>query len=140
MKSRTLWPGSPGSSGCSRRTPRPDEKQAVLQEVMVQVERMDKAVKNLLTFARPKEPKMVPVDVNELIEKLFNFLSSQFAKHAIATERKLAPEVPSLALDPDLMQQAFLNLALNAIQAMPEGGKFTVETRMDDTEGPIRIM
>lgn len=117
-----------------------DEKQAVLQEVMVQVERMDKAVKNLLTFARPKEPKMTPVDVNELIEKLFNFLSSQFAKHAIATERKLAPEVPLLSLDPDLMQQAFLNLALNAIQAMPEGGKFTVETRIDDAAGPIRIM
>ncbi len=117
-----------------------DEKRAVLQEVMVQVERMDKAVKNLLTFARPKEPKMVPVDVNELIEKLFNFLSSQFAKHAITTERKLAPEVPSLALDPDLIQQAFLNIALNAIQAMPEGGKFTVETGMDDAAGPVRIV
>jgi signal transduction histidine kinase len=38
------------------------------------------------------------------------------------------------------MQQAFLNLALNAIQAMPEGGKFTVETRMDDTAGPIKIV
>jgi two-component system NtrC family sensor kinase len=120
--------------------PAGDEKGAILQQVMVQVERMDKAVKNLLTFARPKEPKRVPVDVNELIGKLFDFLAPQFGKHGIVTERKLTPEIPLLALDPDLIQQAFLNIALNAIQAMQEGGTFSVETKMDDTTGPVKIV
>ncbi|HEX9019961.1 MAG TPA: ATP-binding protein [Nitrospirota bacterium] len=106
-----------------------DPKKAVLDEVLSQVERMDKAVRNLLSFARPPEPKMTLVDINELIGKLLDFLSPQFAKYTIATERRLATELPWLTLDPDLFQQALINIALNAIQAMPQGGRFVVETR-----------
>ncbi len=106
-----------------------DQKRAVLEEVLSQVERMDKAVRNLLSFARPPEPKMTLVDVNELIGKLLDFLAPQFAKHSIVAERKLTPGMPWLTLDPDLMQQALINIALNAVQSMPEGGTFTVETK-----------
>jgi len=106
-----------------------DQKRAVLDEVLSQVERMDKAVRNLLSFARPPEPKMTLVDINELIGKLLDFLAPQFAKNAIVAERQLSPGLPWLTLDPDLMQQALINIALNAIQSMPEGGKFTVETK-----------
>lgn len=115
--------------------PTTDQKRAVLEEVLSQVERMDKAVRNLLSFARPPEPNMTLVDINELIGKLLDFLAPQFAKHAITAERKLAAGMPWLPLDPDLLQQAFLNIALNAIQAMQEGGRFTVETRFDEATG-----
>ncbi len=106
-----------------------DQKRMVLDEVLSQVERMDKAVKNLLSFARPPEPRMTLVDINELIGKLLDFLEPQFAKNGIVTERKLSPGLPWLTLDPDLIQQALINIELNAIQAMPEGGTFTVETK-----------
>ena len=111
-------------------SPAGDPRRAVLDEVLSQVERMDKAVRNLLSFARPPEPKLTMVDVNELIGKLLDFLAPQFAKHGIKAERKMAAGLPWLVLDPDLVQQAFLNIALNAIKAMPNGGKFTVETRI----------
>jgi len=106
-----------------------DPKRIVLEEVLSQVERMDKAVRNLLSFARPPEPRMTLVDINELIGKLLDFLAPQFAKNSIISERKLATGLPWLTLDPDLMQQALINIALNAIQAMPQGGKFIVESR-----------
>ena len=112
-----------------------DQKRVVLEEVLSQVERMDKAVRNLLSFARPPEPKVTMVDVNELIGKLLDFLAPQFAKNSITSERKLATGLPWLNLDPDLIQQALINIALNAIQAMPEGGKFTVETRTTAQSG-----
>jgi len=115
--------------------PAGDQKRVVLDEVLSQVERMDKAVRNLLSFARPPEPKMTMVDINELLGKLLDFLAAQFAKNSIATERKLAAGLPWLTLDPDLIQQALINIALNAIQAMPEGGKFVVETRSIKPEG-----
>ncbi|HAK60569.1 MAG TPA: histidine kinase, partial [Nitrospiraceae bacterium] len=114
--------------------PQGDQMRAVLDEVLSQIERMDKAVRNLLSFARPPEPKMSLVDLNELIGKLFDFLAPQFAKYSIVTERKLEAGIPWLSLDPDLVQQAFLNIALNAIQAMPEGGRFTVETRSEESD------
>jgi two-component system NtrC family sensor kinase len=106
-----------------------DQNRVILDEVLVQVERMDKAVRNLLAFARPPEPKMTLADINELISRLLDFLAPQFARHSITVDRKLTKGLPRLTLDPDLMQQALINIALNAIQAMPEGGTFTVETR-----------
>ncbi len=112
-----------------------DQKKDVLEEVLSQVERIDKAVRHLLSFARPPEPNMKMVDVNELIGKLLDFLSPQFAKYAIRAERRLAPELPWLTLDPDLFQQALINIALNAVQAMPLGGKFVVETRATKASG-----
>jgi two-component system, NtrC family, sensor kinase len=112
-----------------------EPKRAILDEVLYQVGRMDKAVRNLLAFARPPEPKMTLVDVNELIGKLLDFLSPQFGKNGVTTERKLSTGLPLLVIDPDLLQQAFLNISLNAIKAMPEGGMFTVETRMETPEG-----
>ncbi len=117
--------------------PAGEPKRAVLDEVLSQVERMDKAVRNLLAFARPPEPKMTLVDINELIVKLLDFLAPQFAKHGISSERKLTAGLPWLILDPDLVQQALLNISLNAIKALPEGGRFTVETLTEAPEGAI---
>jgi signal transduction histidine kinase len=124
--------------------PEADQQRAVLDEVLLQVERMDKTVRNLLSFARPPDPRMTLVDINELIGRLLDFLAPQFAKNTIRTERKLAAGLPWLVLDPDLMQQAFLNIALNAIKAMPSGGTFTVETRTEqptpERPGAVRII
>ncbi len=124
--------------------PAEDPKRAVLEEVLSQVERMDKAVRNLLSFARPPEPRMTLVDLNELIGRLLEFLSPQFAKSGIKAERNLAAGLPWLVLDPDLMQQALLNIALNAVKAMPGGGTFTVETQKempgDGVAGSVKII
>lgn len=113
--------------------PKTDQRRAVLDEVLSQVERMDKAVRNLLAFARPPEPSKTLVDMNDLIGKLLDFMAPQFAKYNITAERRLSPGIPWMSVDPDLMQQALLNIALNAIQAMPEGGRFIVTT---DAEPP----
>lgn len=109
--------------------PHGDPKRAVYEEIVTQVERLDKAVRNLLSFARPQEPRMKQVDINEQIEKVLDFLAPQFAKNGIKSERRLAPDIPWLSLDPDLIQQSLLNMFLNAVQAMPNGGKLTVETQ-----------
>ena len=74
---------------------------------------------------------MTLVDMNALTGKLLDFLAPQFAKQSISTDRKFAAGLPWLVLDPDLIQQALLNIALNAIKAMPDGGRFSVETRVD---------
>ena len=64
---------------------------------------MDKAVRNLLSFARPPEPKLTLVDINELPVNSLDFLLPQFARNSIAAERRLSPGLPWLTLDPDLM-------------------------------------
>ncbi len=105
-----------------------DPRRMIIREVLDQIDRLDKAVKNLLSFARPPEPKLTKVDVNALLDKITSFLSPQLNKNMVGLRKQFAGAVPEISGDPELLQQVFLNIILNAVQAMKEGGEVTVKT------------
>jgi signal transduction histidine kinase len=96
---------------------------AVLGEKM---DHLNKIVEQILDFARSTEPKMGLVDVNKLIEDLALLTRHKLKNLNIELVRKLDPALPPLTADSVQLEQAFLNLLLNAIQAMPNGGLLTV--------------
>jgi signal transduction histidine kinase len=85
-------------------------------------------IHNLLIFARQRLPLKTRVNVNEIIEVALSFLESRCAKAGIELVRTLAPDLPRIDADKSQLQQVLVNLAVNAVQAMPEGGKLTIET------------
>jgi two-component system, NtrC family, sensor kinase len=87
-------------------------------------------VKSLLDYARLKPPQIVPADLTQLLEECVSLLKPRIRKNKIRVKRSLAPDLPAASVDPHLLQQAFLNVMINAIQAMPYGGELTVETRL----------
>jgi signal transduction histidine kinase len=103
------------------------------RDVTVMGQKMDhlnKIVEQVLDFARSAEPKLSPVDVNQLIEDL-GLLTRHKLKHQnIELVRRLAPDLPPVMADAVQLEQAFLNLILNAAQAMPHGGRLTLTTSM----------
>jgi len=105
-----------------------DPRRMILREVLDQIDRLDKAVKNLLSFARPPEPKLTRLDVNTLLDKITSFLSPQLAKNNVRLVKEYAQDVPEISGDPELLQQAFLNIILNAAQAMKDGGLLVVKS------------
>jgi len=108
-----------------------DPRQMIIKEVLEQIDRLDKAVKNLLSFARPPAPNLTRVNVNAVLEKIAAFLTPQFNKNGVKVTKVYAPEVPPIQGDPELLQQVFLNVMLNGVQAMPDGGDIKVETRCE---------
>jgi len=101
------------------------------RDVTVMGQKMDhlnKIVEQILDFARSSEPKLSPVDVNQLVEDL-GLLTRHKLKHQnIELVRLLAPDLPLVMADAVQLEQAFLNLILNATQAMPNGGRLTLTT------------
>jgi PAS domain S-box-containing protein len=101
-------------------------------ELMVgQADRMARIVRNLLFFARQRAPERVAVDVNQVIEQTLALRQHQLALSAITVERDLA-DLPTVTGDPQQLQQVFLNLVLNAEQAIlaaKRGSKITFRTR-----------
>ncbi len=90
----------------------------------------------LLMFSRKKESKLRPVDLNQLLEQTAKMLSRTIPK-MIATELSLAEDLHTIYADPALLQQVVMNLALNARDAMPEGGNLVIQTRNAILDGEI---
>jgi signal transduction histidine kinase len=85
-------------------------------------------VSKLMLFARQKMPAHGQVEVNELVENGLDLLESRCAKAGIRVERRLDPGVPEIVADSGQLHQVLVNLVVNAIQAMPDGGTLTIMT------------
>jgi signal transduction histidine kinase len=96
-----------------------------LRTILEQIDRISSIIRSLLNIARPREAVCVTVELPEVIDTALAFLSEKLRRRAVEVERAFRP-IPPLQGDPDKLQQLFLNLFLNAADAMPEGGRLTV--------------
>jgi len=96
-----------------------------LRTIQEQIGRISRILQSLLNMARPGRPRRVPVDLAALLDGTLAFLTEKLAHREIRVVRDFAP-VPSVGGDPERLQQVFLNLFLNAADAMPEGGELRV--------------
>jgi signal transduction histidine kinase len=97
-----------------------------LETIAGQVERITKIINQLLTFSRrrPVEPR--PMDIKQTIGDCLEMVHERLVRHRIQAETTFEGPVPIIHADPDQMGQVLLNLVINAIHAMPEGGKLRV--------------
>jgi PAS domain S-box-containing protein len=102
--------------------------QDIFHEVLSQVKRLDKFVKNLLQFARPNNPTMEPLQLNDVIDSSIFLVTSQLDKKQINLEIKHHQNQPYVQGDRGLLQQALLNIIINALDAMPDKGTLKIET------------
>ncbi|HEY1557887.1 MAG TPA: ATP-binding protein [Kofleriaceae bacterium] len=100
--------------------------------VAEQTARITRIIQRLLDFTRRKvgQAGKADVNVNELALTTMELLSSQFASAKVKTRLERAEGLPRVAGDADRLQQVLINLLLNAVQAMPDGGSLAVETRL----------
>ena len=101
-----------------------------------EVRRMDTIVNDVLEYSRPDRIHKSPSDVRQVLEETLSFLGEKLEKAKVDVERAYAPNLPSVPLDVPKVRQVVLNLILNAIQAMPRGGKLTLRTRLIDGLAP----
>ena len=99
---------------------------AIMREKMDQ---LNKIVEQILDFARGTEPNLSAVNVNQLLDDLGLLTRHKMRNQRIQLVRHLAPDLPLVMADATQLAQAFLNLTLNAVEAMPGGGTLAVSTR-----------
>lgn len=104
---------------------RPEDKEGTqknLDIIFQQTERITKIIQQLLGFVRKKKPEQKNLSIVPLLEATLDFLDHEIQKQKVKVMREINNDLPSVIGDPDQLQQVFLNLILNAIQSMPEGG------------------
>jgi signal transduction histidine kinase len=95
-------------------------------------------VKGLLDFSRQSDARAVRTDINPVIESTLGLLERHAMFDNIRTVRRLGTDLPPVLIDPGQLQEAMINLVVNAVDAMEERGELTVETRTD-ASGEVTI-
>lgn len=101
--------------------------------ITAEINRMERFVQNFLEFSRPHHPDKSRVNVEEILDQTLSLLASQLSNGKIEVDKDLSiPDLPVYA-DGEQLQQVLVNIILNAIQAMPGGGKLTIHAGMNDS-------
>ncbi len=113
-------------------------KDAETAEMLVkEVERLNRSIGELLDYAKPGQLKREPTAIAEVISKTVSLIQVDAKSYGISITLALADNLPPVHVDPDKLNQVLLNLLLNALQAMPDGGELSVRTAL---EGPMLVI
>ncbi|MFC1884778.1 ATP-binding protein [Thermodesulfobacteriota bacterium] len=109
-------------------------------DIMVQeVERLNRVISQLLEFARPESIQKKPSSIRNVVQHSLKMVERQAHEKGIKIENKFSIDKDEILLDPDRMGQALLNLYLNAIEAMEEGGRLSVNVSSGEDPGNVVI-
>jgi signal transduction histidine kinase len=97
-----------------------------LSIIVSQIDRISHIVRRVLDFARAREPKVAPTPLDGVVRSVVEFLELQFEQRGVRIETDFPPDLPPALVDAEQIHQVFLNLATNALDAMPRGGTLSV--------------
>lgn len=100
-----------------------------LDMIYSETSRVSKTVANLLAFSRKTKPEFTPTNINDVMNETLSLSEYQMRLQGITVKNRLASDLLPVLADPAQLKQAFLNLLLNAQDAMPQGGILTLETK-----------
>ncbi|MGZ6275908.1 MAG: two-component system sensor histidine kinase NtrB, partial [Syntrophales bacterium] len=99
-----------------------------------EVEHLEKIVNDILIYAKPAEPEMRPADISAFLESSLSMVEKELYEKKIDVQIHNGQGIPPINLDSAMLKQAFLNIYLNAIDAMQEGGRLRISTRFVTNE------
>jgi two-component system NtrC family sensor kinase len=115
--------------------PRREDVQVIVNETI----RCREIVKRLLDFARQTKPQKKLTNINQIIENIILLVRNQSSFRNIIIKKTLSDNIPEILADMDQIQQVFINLILNASEAMQNGGQLVIESRISSNEDYIEI-
>jgi two-component system sensor histidine kinase HydH len=107
--------------------------------ILEEIERMEATIQGLLDFSRPAQPQRTIHDVRETIERAMHLVAGRAEKHSVTSQLDLPGRPIYIDGDPQQLHQVFVNLLINAIEAMPNGGTLRVTARSNSSTQQVSI-
>jgi signal transduction histidine kinase len=127
------------SSNLHKKVPDKGPLKDGLAIIMRETQRCKSIIQGLLEFARDREPRKVAASIPTIIHKALKIMENEFRLRHIRIEKDFAADLRESCIDADQMEQVFINLLLNAAQAIDDSGVITIRCRMDSTPQAIVI-
>lgn len=116
-----------------------EKESSSLQRIVTQANRCRDIIRGLLDFSRQRKPDTTVCDINTVIQECVTFVENQASFQNIEIVERFETDLPMTVVDPSQMQQVFLNMIINAAEAMEDGGTLTLKTHSNFTENSIEI-
>ncbi|MBI5248598.1 MAG: sensor histidine kinase, partial [Desulfomonile tiedjei] len=116
-----------------------EEALGMIQDILIQSERASEIIKNLLDFSRSERPEMTSVSIPSIIQDTMRLVRNQLLLSSVDEETNISPGLPFVCGDYKSLQQVFLNLFINAVHAMPEGGTLSTRAWASDDGEWVKI-
>ena len=116
-----------------------DEQRRSLQYILEEIERIDNIVKGLMDFARPTTLNLEQQPLVPTLQSVLALMEANLTHHQIQLVSELGSDLPDFQFDSDKIKQAFMNVVLNAMEAMPQGGTLTVYTFKQEDSVCIKV-
>jgi two-component system sensor histidine kinase HydH len=110
----------------------PDALNDIVNIIVAESRRLNNIISDFLNYARPQKPQRHPCRIDEVISKNIHFLEHQMKANGYAIKTIFDEHIPEIMADEDMLYQAFLNLLINGMQAMPDGGVLAVTVETGD--------
>jgi signal transduction histidine kinase len=110
-----------------------------LRTLRREVRRLEEVLEDFLRYARPHELKLESADVNRLLDEMLDFVTPEATQSGVRISRAFAGDLGAVRVDSAQLKQAFLNIVINAKQAMPSGGELMVRTRRVSRPAGIEV-
>jgi len=120
--------------------PLQDPRREIFEEILKQIDRIDRDVKDLLSYARTAKPTLSEQDINHVIHQAVFLIRDRAAQQQVEVVMELDQSLPRIEVDGKQIQQVLVNLGLNGIQAMPEGGRLQFSSAMIERSGGSRFV
>ncbi|HEY6274110.1 MAG TPA: ATP-binding protein [Terriglobales bacterium] len=104
-----------------------------------EIHRLDRVVQTLVDFTRPVDLRLAELDLRRLVDEVVMLAAPAAEQHKVRIERQPSPEALPARMDVDLVKQALLNIVLNGVQAMPDGGAMNISTRREGDAALITV-
>jgi two-component system sensor histidine kinase HydH len=130
-----------GAAAILRKNSGPDERREEFLEIIEkECRRLNRLLTNFLEFARPLPPQYQLAEPGPILESVVGLAAHAVGRQTIQMRIDAAPDVPAVSCDPEQIKQVLLNLTINSVQAMPDGGEIVLSTRVDGAMVVIEVM
>ncbi len=104
-----------------------DPSNTIPDIIVEESSRLNQIITDFINYARPRIPNLAPCHIEEVIEKNLTFLASQIEEEGYLIKKNYQKSMPEIMADASMLYQSFLNILINAMQAMPDGGRIQIE-------------
>jgi two-component system sensor histidine kinase HydH len=116
-----------------------ERREEFLEIIEKECLRLNRLLTNFLEFARPRQPQYQLTEISSILESVVGLAAHAVGRKPIQLRTDAAPNVPALACDPEQIKQVLLNLTINSVQAMTNGGEILLSTRVDGARVVIEV-
>ena len=111
-----------------------------LEIIIKEVARLEEFLSEVTDITKPSQPKKIMTSINSVVEDVSAFLHEELKVRHVVFQTSLDPQIPEISVDPKQMRQVLINVMKNAMEAMPEGGRLSITTQLQDDRVKLRII